>query len=128
MLASHTDQWGLVVNEAMAAGLPVLVSRACGCHADLIEEGITGWGFDPADPADLCAAIQRLERLSAAECNAQRAAVVAAARRRLEAFSPEAFAAGLERALAGALARHQARRHLRPSRRAALAAALLSQR
>lgn len=124
VLASHTDQWGLVVNEAMAAGLPVLVSRACGCHADLIEEGVTGWGFDPADPAALCAAIHRLERLSAPECSTERAAVVAAARQRLEAFSPEAFAAGLERAVAGALAR----RHHRPSRRAALTAALLSQR
>ncbi len=128
VLASHTDQWGLVVNEAMAAGVPVLVSRACGCHADLIEEGVTGWGFDPADPADLCAAIQRLERLSAPEGSAERAAVVAAARRRLEAFSPEAFAAGLERALAGALSGAPASRRRRPSRRAALAAALLSQR
>ena len=29
--SSHFEQWGLVVNEAMAAGLPVLVSRVCGC-------------------------------------------------------------------------------------------------
>jgi len=120
VLASHTDQWGLVVNEAMAAGVPVLVSTACGCHADLITEGVTGWGFDPADPAALCAAIHRLERLGAGE----RSAVVAAARQRLEAFSPEAFAAGLERALERALAGARPR----PSRRAGLSAALLSRR
>jgi glycosyltransferase involved in cell wall biosynthesis len=124
VLASHTDQWGLVVNEAMAAGLPVLVSSACGCHADLITEGVTGWGFDPADPAALCAAIHRLERLSAE----QRSAVVAAARQRLEAFSPEAFAAGLERALERAMAPALAGARPRTSRRASLSAALLSRR
>jgi glycosyltransferase involved in cell wall biosynthesis len=124
VLASHTDQWGLVVNEAMAAGLPVLVSSACGCHADLITEGVTGWGFDPADPAALCAAIHRLERLSAGE----RSAVVAAARQRLEAFSPEAFAAGLERALERAMAPALAGARPRSSRRASLSAALLSRR
>jgi glycosyltransferase involved in cell wall biosynthesis len=124
VLASHTDQWGLVVNEAMAAGVPVLVSSACGCHADLITEGVTGWGFDPADPAALCAAIHRLERLSAGE----RAAVVAAARQRLEAFSPEAFAAGLERALERAMEPVLTGTRPRPSRRACLSAALLSRR
>jgi len=36
VLASRKDTWGLVVNEAMAAGLPVIVSTACGCAADLI--------------------------------------------------------------------------------------------
>ena len=36
--ASTTEQWGLVVNEAMAAGLPVLVSNRCGCAANLVQE------------------------------------------------------------------------------------------
>ncbi|MCL6622782.1 MAG: glycosyltransferase family 4 protein [Syntrophobacterales bacterium] len=34
ILPSHIEPWGLVVNEAMAAGLPVLVSTACGCAPD----------------------------------------------------------------------------------------------
>ena len=46
---STTDQWGLVVNEAMAAGLPVLVSNRCGCASNLVQEGGNGWTFDPAD-------------------------------------------------------------------------------
>ncbi|MDX2050514.1 MAG: glycosyltransferase family 4 protein, partial [Rickettsiaceae bacterium] len=43
ILPSHTnEQWGLVVNEAMAAGCPVLVSNVCGCAPDLVEEGVNG--------------------------------------------------------------------------------------
>jgi glycosyltransferase involved in cell wall biosynthesis len=45
--ASTTEQWGLVVNEAMASGLPVLVSNRCGCAPDLVREGFNGFTFDP---------------------------------------------------------------------------------
>jgi glycosyltransferase involved in cell wall biosynthesis len=44
---SLREQWGLVVNEAMAAGLPVLVSEQCGCVPDLVEHGNNGYRFDP---------------------------------------------------------------------------------
>jgi glycosyltransferase involved in cell wall biosynthesis len=54
ILATETDEpWGLVVNEAMAAGLPVLVSNRCGCAADLVAEGLNGFTFDPYDEAEL---------------------------------------------------------------------------
>jgi 1,2-diacylglycerol 3-alpha-glucosyltransferase len=53
LASSHFEQWGLVVNEAMAAGLPVLVSRACGCARDLVQEGVNGFSFDPYDVAGL---------------------------------------------------------------------------
>lgn len=39
------DQWGLVVNEAMASGLPVLVSQTTGCAHDLVKEGRNGFTF-----------------------------------------------------------------------------------
>jgi glycosyltransferase involved in cell wall biosynthesis len=116
VLASSSDQWGLVVNEAMAAGLPCLVSSACGCAFDLVEHGTTGWCFDPTNPADLTQLMHTAERQPPSE----RVAMVAAARDRLQAFSPEAFAAGLQQALDWAVARP------RFSRRAALTASLLS--
>jgi 1,2-diacylglycerol 3-alpha-glucosyltransferase len=47
--ASTTEQWGLVVNEAMAAGLPVLVSERCGCAPDLVVPGFNGLLFNPED-------------------------------------------------------------------------------
>lgn len=45
----YGETWGLVVNEAMAAGLPVLVSRQCGCVATLVRDGENGYVFDPGD-------------------------------------------------------------------------------
>ena len=35
--ASTTEQWGLVVNEAIASGLPVIVSDRCGCAPELVQ-------------------------------------------------------------------------------------------
>ena len=51
--ASTTEQWGLVVNEAMASGLSVLVSNRCGCAPDLVKEGLNGYTFDPYDVNEL---------------------------------------------------------------------------
>jgi glycosyltransferase involved in cell wall biosynthesis len=46
ILPSVIEPWGLVVNEAMLCGLPVLVSTQCGCAADLARPE-TGWTFSP---------------------------------------------------------------------------------
>jgi len=53
ILPSTTEQWGLVVNEAMAAGLPVLVSEKCGCAPDLVKAGVDGFQFDPNHPEEI---------------------------------------------------------------------------
>lgn len=118
VLASHSDQWGLVVNEAMAAALPVLVSEACGCAVDLVEPERTGWSFNPADWGQLCALLHKVERLEPPE----RQAIGAAGAEHLRHFSLEAFALGLDAAV------RMARSHPRPSHRSVLAARLLSQR
>lgn len=49
------DTWALVVNEAMACGLPVLVSTGAGCHVDLVQVGVNGYTFDPFQPDDMTA-------------------------------------------------------------------------
>ncbi|HUA58253.1 MAG TPA: glycosyltransferase family 4 protein, partial [Verrucomicrobiae bacterium] len=48
VLPSKREPWGLVVNEAMASGLPVLVSNRCGCAEDLVRDN--GLVFDPDAP------------------------------------------------------------------------------
>lgn len=47
--SDHGETWGLVVNEAMACGLPAIVSDAVGCGPDLIVEGRTGFTFPLGD-------------------------------------------------------------------------------
>jgi glycosyltransferase involved in cell wall biosynthesis len=42
VLPSHSETWGLVVNEALHHGLPCVVSRAVGSAPDLVEAGVTG--------------------------------------------------------------------------------------
>ncbi len=49
ILPSVSETWGLVVNEAMAAGLPVIVSHRCGCVPELVRHGLNGYVVDPFD-------------------------------------------------------------------------------
>jgi glycosyltransferase involved in cell wall biosynthesis len=49
VLASFAESWGLVVNEAMAAGLPVLLSRKINASVPLLTDGENGYSFNPHD-------------------------------------------------------------------------------
>jgi glycosyltransferase involved in cell wall biosynthesis len=60
VLPSEHEPWGLAVNEAMCAGLPVVVSREVGCVADLVEEGVNGYTPTVGDVEGLARALQRL--------------------------------------------------------------------
>jgi 1,2-diacylglycerol 3-alpha-glucosyltransferase len=93
--ASRVEQWGLVVNEAMAAGLPVLVSNRCGCAADLVADGQNGFTFDPLDVEAMAGAMGQ----TAALPEPQRAAMGRASREIIRQWGPAAFAEGLRRAL-----------------------------
>lgn len=53
ILPSLSEPWGLVVNEAMACGLPVIVSSRSGCAFDLVFPGQNGMIIDPADARSL---------------------------------------------------------------------------
>jgi glycosyltransferase involved in cell wall biosynthesis len=60
ILPTYTDTWGLVVNEAMACGLPVILSRAAGCAADLVKKRWNGLLIPPKDVAALTEAMTSL--------------------------------------------------------------------
>jgi len=60
VLPTYTDTWGLVVNEAMACGLPVILSRAAGCGVDLVQENWNGLLVPPRDVSSLSSAMQSL--------------------------------------------------------------------
>jgi glycosyltransferase involved in cell wall biosynthesis len=53
VLPSVYEPWGLVVNEAMNAGRPVIVSDQVGCAPDLLKPGVNGWIFRGGDPESL---------------------------------------------------------------------------
>jgi glycosyltransferase involved in cell wall biosynthesis len=55
--SSHDETWGLVVNEAMASGLPAIVSDQVGCAPDLVIPGETGFVFHAGDDDALAASI-----------------------------------------------------------------------
>ena len=56
------ETWGLVVNEAMASGLPCAASRACGCTNDLLSPDWPERTFGPGDPAGLANSFVQIYR------------------------------------------------------------------
>lgn len=64
VLPSHSEPWGLVVNEALSYGCPVVVSSACGCVPDLVREGVTGYAFEAGNTDDLVKALDSARHLS----------------------------------------------------------------
>jgi glycosyltransferase involved in cell wall biosynthesis len=57
VLPSHAEPWGLVVNESLSYGCPVVVSNRCGCVPELVIEGVTGYCFNAGDIEGLSAAM-----------------------------------------------------------------------
>ena len=53
------DEWGVVVNEALAAGLPILGSVYSQAVEELIEDGVHGWTFRPDHPEEMYRALDR---------------------------------------------------------------------
>ncbi len=100
VLPSTSEPWGLVVNEAMATGLPVLVSTACGCAPDLVKNGVNGYTFDPSDESALA---DLLAEVSSPRCD--RAAFGRASREMIASRTPETFAQAVLQAYHSSLSR-----------------------
>jgi glycosyltransferase involved in cell wall biosynthesis len=98
VLPSRSEPWGMVLNEAAAAGLPLVATDGVGAAHDLVEDGVNGFRVPVGDEAALATALTRLAvdepfRLAAGARSSELAV----------RFTPEAWAdgvAGLARRLA----------------------------
>ena len=97
---STSEQWGLVVNEAIASSLPVVVSNRCGCAPELINGN--GFTFDPFDEKALAERLLKIASLSDEERKSLSDASYATSTN----FGAERFGEGLEQAARVALNRH----------------------
>ena len=60
VLPSSDEPWGLAINEAMCAGLPIVASREVGCVPDLVKDGVNGASMQAGDVAGLVNALSPL--------------------------------------------------------------------
>lgn len=79
-LPSLADEWGLVVNEALIAGLPVLGSVYSQAVEDLVVDGVNGWTFRPDCESSMRAAMDAALSCSPDQLNAMRANAIESVR------------------------------------------------
>ena len=60
VLPAENEPWGLIVNEVMCAGLPVVVAGEVGCVPDLVHDGENGYLMRAGDVASLADALRRM--------------------------------------------------------------------
>ena len=94
------ETWGLVVNEAMACGVPAVVSDAVGCGPDLIEPGATGAIAPLGDVAALAAGIDSVLTFDATRTRSRLAEL-------MRKYSPERAAEGVLEAAAALAGRNR---------------------
>lgn len=63
VLPSGSETWGLVVNEALACGLPAIVSDSCGCVPDLLGTGIAGCAYPCGEVAELAGRMRQMMKV-----------------------------------------------------------------
>ena len=96
---SHRELWGLVVNEALACGLPVLASRYAGATTDLIVDGVNGYVVDPDDLTDMAAKMETVLADPAAAAEMGRRALASVRERASLARAADGFVRGIDIAL-----------------------------
>jgi glycosyltransferase involved in cell wall biosynthesis len=90
---THTDTWGLVVNEAMACGLPIIATNAAGCTADLVTDGWNGRVIHAGDIGQAGSAMAKI-----AGDKELQLLMGQRSQERIRGYSPEACAAGIAEA------------------------------
>ncbi len=93
---THSDPWGLVVNEAIACGLPVIASDVAGSTADLVRDGVNGYVVAARQSDALARAMEKL--LGEPELRKRMGQM---SLQTSSAFTPQRWAAGVVRAVAG---------------------------
>jgi glycosyltransferase involved in cell wall biosynthesis len=106
VLPTLSDEWGMVVNEGMAAGLPVLGSIYSQAVEELVEDGVSGWIFAPDRQDELDAAIARAVNASDSEI----LAMGRNARRAVRRCDPELWVAAMAESLGSVLQSEPGRR------------------
>lgn len=91
---SSTEQWGLVINEAMACSVPVIATHNCGAARTVIRDGVSGVLTD-IDIASIAAALSRFFKMT----QEQRLLMGVAAAEAIHSWGPEKFGTGLRAAV-----------------------------
>ena len=94
VLPSYYEGFGLVVNEAMLCGIPVILSDRVGARFDLLRPGENGFVYPAGDIGALTAMLREI--LTDPQ---KRANMGAAARRRMETWSPREYTESMVRAV-----------------------------
>lgn len=100
-----SEPWGLVINEAMASGLPILSSNNVGAAEELLKEGVNGFSFDPNNVEELATVLKRVAEMPLEE----RESMGVASKKIVSEWGPERFAQGAHEAIESAM-RHPSRR------------------
>lgn len=91
---THSDPWGLAVNEAMACGLPIVITQVAGCAEDLVLDRWNGRVVLPRNPSQLAEAMKEV----AGDSNLQRL-MGQRSLERIGKYSPELCAVGMAQAI-----------------------------
>ncbi len=102
VLPSTMEPWGLVVNEAMACGVPIVASKRCGCVLDLVKDGENGFTFSPEDVPALARNLAQVASLS----EAQRTALGQRSREIIAGYTLDVWAQQLAACVRATIARH----------------------
>ena len=93
VLPSLFEPWGVVVNEAASAGMPMIVSEAVGSHVHLVQSGFNGFVVEKGSPESLANAMLRFHRMN----DSSLVRMGKASEQLSEQYTPERWASTLRR-------------------------------